>query len=139
MGVCGLDFEESKFSLYFYCYLPEGTTLPDAADKAASMAFLFGLRSSLVEITHNWGTEDPSTNFQGYHNGNVEPRGFGHIAIVVPDIYDAIDRLEAAGCKIIKKPDDGKMKGIAFVADPDGYWVEFIPDGWDGSAVARRV
>lgn len=90
-----------------------------------------------MELTHNWGTEDPANNFAGYHNGNLEPRGFGHLAVVVPDIYAAIDRIEAAGCKIVKKPDDGRMKGIAFVADPDGYWIEFIPEAWNGSAPSR--
>ena len=25
-----------------------------------------------------------------------------------------------------KKPDDGRMKGLAFVYDPDGYWVEIV-------------
>lgn len=101
------------------------------------MSFLFSQRTTLVELTHNWGTEDPATNFAGYHTGNTEPRGFGHLAVVVPDIYAAIDRIEAAGAKIVKKPDDGRMKGIAFVADPDGYWIEFIPDAWNGSAPTR--
>lgn len=26
----------------------------------------------------------------------------------------------------MKKPDDGKMKGLAFVQDPDGYWIEIL-------------
>ncbi|MBA0844481.1 hypothetical protein Goarm_001577, partial [Gossypium armourianum] len=34
--------------------------------------------------------------FKGYHTGNSEPRGFG------------------------------KMKGIAFIKDPDGYWIEIF-------------
>jgi hypothetical protein len=25
-----------------------------------------------------------------------------------------------------QKPDEGRMKGLAFVADPDGYWIEVI-------------
>ncbi|XP_058107957.1 lactoylglutathione lyase-like isoform X4 [Magnolia sinica] len=35
-------------------------------------------------------------DFKGYHNGNSEPRGFG------------------------------KMKGLAFIKDPDGYWIEIF-------------
>jgi lactoylglutathione lyase len=27
------------------------------------------------------------------------------------------------GVEFVKRPDDGKMKGLAFVKDPDGYWV----------------
>ena len=25
-----------------------------------------------------------------------------------------------------KKPDDGNMKGLAFIKDPDGYWIEIL-------------
>ena len=37
--------------------------------------------------------------------------------------------LEAAGCSFKKKPDEGRMKGLAFVYDPDGYWVELVKRG----------
>ena len=32
----------------------------------------------------------------------------------------------ALGVNFIKKPDDGKMKGLAFITDPDGYWIEIL-------------
>ena len=53
------------------------------------------------------GTEtDPA--FAGYDNGNVEPnRGFGHVAMMVDDVYAASAELEAAGVKFQKKPDEG--------------------------------
>jgi len=28
--------------------------------------------------------------------------------------------------EFIKKPNDGKMKGLAFIKDPDGYWIEIL-------------
>ena len=74
------DFESMEFSLYFMGYLDAGETIPE--DKAERARWLFG-RAALVEITHNWGTEkDP--DFAGYHDGNAEPQGFGHIGTIEP-------------------------------------------------------
>jgi catechol 2,3-dioxygenase-like lactoylglutathione lyase family enzyme len=52
--------------------------------------------------------------------------GFGHIAMMTPDVYASCDQLEAQGVKFQKKPDEGRMKGLAFALDPDGYWIEII-------------
>jgi len=38
----------------------------------------------------------------------------------------ALAVVQAAGVEFKKKPDDGRMKGLAFVYDPDGYWVEIV-------------
>lgn len=55
------------------------------------------------------------------NNGNVEPhRGFGHIAVMTRDVYGECAALEADGVRFQKRPDEGKMKGIAFALDPDG-------------------
>jgi lactoylglutathione lyase len=126
------DFEWGNFSLYFFAYLQPGEKVPTFSSPEDELAYVFSLRTHCVEITHNWGTESDA-NFAGYHTGNTEPRGFGHIAVVVPNVEAAIARLEAAGVNIVKRPDGGKIKGIAFVADPDGYWVEILPEGWRGS------
>ncbi|WP_420466736.1 lactoylglutathione lyase [Panacagrimonas sp.] len=117
------DFAEMKFSLYFVGYLrPEDGALPE--DPVARAEFTFNQKGA-IELTHNWGTESDDS-FTGYHNGNADPRGFGHIGITVPDVYAACERFEALGVEFVKRPDDGKMKGLAFIKDPDGYWIEVL-------------
>lgn len=44
----------------------------------------------------------------------------------MPDVYEACKRFEKLNVNFIKKPDDGKMKGLAFIQDPDGYWIEIF-------------
>lgn len=116
-----LDFPEMKFSLYFVGYeKPED--IPDDPKDRCAWTFC---RKATVELTHNWGTEsDP--DFKGYHNGNSDPRGFGHIGLAVPDVEAACKRFEELGVEFQKKPNDGSMKGIAFIKDPDGYWIEIF-------------
>ena len=116
------DFDGMNFSLYFMGYLGDGETIPD--DRAERAQWVFG-RPALVELTHNWGTESDAA-FGGYHDGNAEPQGFGHIGISVPDVYAACERFEQLGIEFVKRPDDGKMKGLAFIKDPDGYWIEIL-------------
>ncbi len=81
-------------------------------------------QKSILELTHNYGTESDD-NFS-YHHGNSEPRGFGHIAFRVPDVHKACERFEKMGVVFQKKPSEGKMSNIAFIKDPDGYWVEIV-------------
>ncbi|ODT88054.1 lactoylglutathione lyase [Phenylobacterium sp. SCN 70-31] len=121
-----LDFAEAKFSLLFLALLRDGETVPQ--DAAERLRFVFS-RETTLELTYNWGTEtDP--DFPGYHDGNAEPRGFGHLGVSVPDVAAACARFEALGVDFVKRPDEGRMKGIAFIKDPDGYWIEILsPNG----------
>ena len=111
-----LQFPEAKFDLYFLGY-----DSPNALSHGNSTFD----REGLIELTHNYGTEnDPDYKV---NNGNVEPhRGFGHTCISVDNIQAACQRIEDAGYKFQKKLTDGKMRNIAFALDPDGYWVEII-------------
>jgi lactoylglutathione lyase len=113
------DFPDMAFSLYFMGY-PMSDIPEDRAERAK---WIFE-QPALLELTHNYGTES-ETDFH-YHNGNDEPRGFGHIGISVPDVYAASERFEKLGVEFVKRPDDGNMKGLAFIRDPDGYWVEIL-------------
>ena len=70
-----------------------------------------------IELTYNWGVDS-------YDLGNA----FGHLALGVPDVYGACEKIKAAGGKVTREA--GPVKGgstvIAFVTDPDGYKIELI-------------
>ncbi|GMH36857.1 hypothetical protein BSKO_04730 [Bryopsis sp. KO-2023] len=116
-----LDFPEMEFSLFFMGYeAPE--SIPDDEKERASWTFR---QRGCIELTYNYGT-DTDPEFKGYHNGNSDPRGFGHIGICVPNVEAACKRFEELGVEFVKKPNDGKLKNLAFVKDPDGYWIEVL-------------
>ncbi|XP_039981065.1 lactoylglutathione lyase-like [Xiphias gladius] len=115
-----IDFPSVRFSLYFLGYEAK---LDVPADIRERTAWTFS-RPGTVELTHNWGSESDET--LSYHNGNNEPRGFGHIGIAVPDVYSACKLFEEQGVTFVKKPDSGRMKDLAFIQDPDGYWIEIL-------------
>ncbi len=73
-----------------------------------------------IELTYNHGVDR-------YDMGTA----FGHIALGVPDVVAACERIRAAGGNITREP--GPVKGgtsmIAFVTDPDGYKIELIQRG----------
>ncbi|KAG9044990.1 Lactoylglutathione lyase [Tulasnella sp. UAMH 9824] len=122
-----LHFNDDKFSLYFLGFdHSDGKDTKEAKQDARKDEGLIGWKG-VLELNHNHGTEsDPE--FKGYASGNQEPgRGFGHIAITVDDIQAACDRFERLGVRFQKKLTDGKMKNIAFILDPDGYWIEIVP------------
>lgn len=127
-----LDFADMRFSLYFLAYLAEGETVPD--DPAERARFIF-TRETTLELTHNWGTESDAA-FSGYHTGNTDPRGFGHIGISVPDVAAACARFEQLSVSFKKRLLDGTMKDIAFITDPDGYWIEILSPAGMTAAVA---
>jgi len=93
------DYPEGRFTLVFVGY----------GDEASG---------SVIELTHNWDRETD------YDIGD----GFGHLAVAVPDIYGAVDKMRAEGVTITREP--GPMKHgktvIAFIEDPDGYKIELI-------------
>ncbi|WP_198969073.1 lactoylglutathione lyase [Xylophilus sp. ASV27] len=70
-----------------------------------------------IELTYNYGIDS-------YDLG----KGYGHIALGVPDVAAACERIKAAGGVVTREA--GPVKGgttvIAFVRDPDGYQIELI-------------
>mmetsp|Transcript_32365 Transcript_32365/g.75136 ORF Transcript_32365/g.75136 Transcript_32365/m.75136 type:complete len:360 (+) Transcript_32365:55-1134(+) len=136
-----IRFDDFKFTVYFLERQKEGQVSPECSLEQTSAEcerYLWTMDGSTIELTHNHGTE-MDDSFKVW-NGNTgkdagegpnyaeEPaaRGFGHIAFNVDDVYKTCEVLEAAGVRFQKKPDDGRMKGLAFALDPDGYWVEIV-------------
>ena len=116
-----LDFPEMKFSLYFLHLPGLGDAVPDDAGERTAWTFS---QRGILELTHNWGTEsDPAFK---YHDGNAQPQGFGHICFSVPDLDAAIAWFDANAVVFVKRADQGKMKDVAFIKDPDGYWIEIV-------------
>lgn len=116
-------------SLKFYCDILGMKLLrqKDYPGGEFTLAFVgYGDESdhSVIELTYNWGVEQ-------YEIGT----GYGHIALGVDDIYANCEQIRAAGGKITREP--GPMKHgntvIAFVEDPDGYKIELIQLGTQGS------
>jgi lactoylglutathione lyase len=116
-----LDFPEMKFSLYFLAKLEGDEQVP--ADPGQRLVWTFS-QQGILELTHNWGTEDQA-DFR-YHDGNAQPQGFGHICFAVPDLAAAIRWFDENQVPYVKRPEQGKMKDIAFIKDPDGYWIEIL-------------
>ena len=89
---------DQKYSLAFVGY---GTN-PDHAE---------------IELTYNHGVDS-------YELGTA----FGHLALGVPDVRGACEKIRAGGGNVTREA--GPVKGgttvIAFVTDPDGYKIELI-------------
>jgi lactoylglutathione lyase len=119
-----LDFPEMTFSLYFLHRPVEGNVPPD--DEGERTAWTFS-QHGILELTHNWGTES-DVDFK-YHDGNAQPQGFGHICFSVPDLDAAVRWFDDNEVPYVKRPEQGKMKDVAFVKDPDGYWIEIVEPG----------
>lgn len=119
-----LDFPEMKFSLYFLHRASADQAPPE--DLGERTAWTFAQRG-ILELTHNWGTEaDPAFK---YHDGNAQPQGFGHICFSVPDLDAAVAWFDENQITYVKRPEQGKMKDVAFIKDPDGYWIEIVEPG----------
>lgn len=95
------------------------TERPDQGYSLAFVGFNEGNKSgdAEIELTHNHGVSD-------YDLGSA----YGHIALALPDVAAACEKIRSAGGNITREA--GPVKGgstvIAFVEDPDGYKIELI-------------
>lgn len=90
---------------------------PDGRFTLAFVGYGEEHEGAVIELTHNWDTT-------AYELGNA----YGHIALEVEDVYQACQRIKAAGGKVTREA--GPMKHgttiLAFVEDPDGYKIELL-------------
>ncbi len=93
------EYPDGKFTNTFVGYQPEG-------------------EGTSLELTYNWDQEED------YEMG----QGWGHLALMVEDVYATCDKLAEEGV-IISRP-AGPMKHgtrvIAFIEDPDGHKIELV-------------
>jgi lactoylglutathione lyase len=110
-----------------------------------------GTRKGLLELYHV-----PHDTQNSYATGNEKGAlGFGHVGFTVPDVGATIERLKKVcpDLEVLKglgedsfasmgvpytgeggedsKVEDGYkavFRQLAFVKDPDGYWVELVPE-----------
>lgn len=124
LGMSLMRVNEQKgggFNLYFLGYPgSEGIPKEDVPDGVNPLAG----KEGLLELTWNYGTEKEEGPV--YHNGNDNPQGFGHICLSVDDIHAACSFFEEKKVNWKKRLTDGTMKNLAFVLDPDNYWIEII-------------
>lgn len=92
------DYPEGKFTLAFVGYGEESA-------------------NTVIELTYNWGVDH-------YDIG----KGYGHIAIEVADVYVACAEVKRLGGTVIREagPMNAGTTIIAFITDPDGYYIELI-------------
>lgn len=124
--IARLDHEDDKCTEYFLAY-SWASAVEDGVSEAEKAEWVQARRECKVLLKHHWGTENESG--QMYAHGNAKPhRGFGHLGIIVDDIYGTTQAMEKEGYKIIRQPAPfGGAGEISFVAEPStGYWVELI-------------
>lgn len=104
------DYPGGEFTLAFVGYGDESDT-------------------AVIELTYNWGVDS-------YDLGNA----YGHIALGIDDIYGTCEKIKQQGGNVTREP--GPMKHgttvIAFVEDPNGYKIELIQLGTQGSAKEEK-
>ena len=90
---------------------------PDGRFTLAFMGYGDENDHTVIELTHNWDTSE-------YDHGSA----FGHIAIEVDDVYEAVERIKQQGGKVVREagPMQHGKTVLAFVEDPDGYKIELL-------------
>mmetsp|Transcript_9005 Transcript_9005/g.39710 ORF Transcript_9005/g.39710 Transcript_9005/m.39710 type:complete len:143 (+) Transcript_9005:959-1387(+) len=115
--------------------------LDASASEPKPHVYLENLDNYVLVLHHYHGSENDEK--LTYHNGNTDPKGFGHIGFIVTDVEKAVEEAEKKGIAIKRKAGPFQDAGvIAFILDPDGYWIELIQrngsEQKDASTAARQ-
>jgi len=97
---------------------------PDGEFTLAFVGYGSEQENAVLELTYNWGQN-------GYEMGTA----YGHIAIEVDDVYKATEKAQAMGAKVLREagPMNAGTTILSFLEDPDGYQIELLGKGWQGS------
>ena len=135
-----LRIKDPQRSLEFYRFLGMGLVQKECVPDAQSDRYFLGYvrrgdvsfsgedwhnREGILELVHRHGTEDDAS-FQ-VSSGNDRPLlGYGHICVSVDNLEAVCQQLEMEGAQWGKRLKDGWNQFMAFVKDPDGYWIELL-------------
>lgn len=121
---------------YHFATIPSGAHLvADLKSEAARDAARDASATLLVLHHHAASTAGTdATTAAAAAAGGAAPAptlrpGYGHIGFLTDDLDPTCDEMDAAGVEFTKKPLQGKMRGLAFIKDLDGYSIEVIQRG----------
>lgn len=107
---------------FYFLATPHGVDSDGDVDADGS---LWSHRGAVLQLRYDHGAKEDADLL--INNGNMEPhRGFGHIAFNVDDVYAHCAAMERDGAAFKKRPNEGRMKGLAFAMDPNSYWIEVV-------------
>lgn len=120
--------EAGKFSNYFLAYVHDDSFVENSMPLSERHKL-----ESLIELTHNWGTEDDEAF--SYHDGNSTENGahagYAHTCVSCDDSVKFCKGIEEKyGDEIkwaVKVGTSPISAESAFIMDPDGYQIEIIP------------
>jgi len=97
---------------------------PDGEFTLAFVGYGSEQQNAVLELTYNWGQDS-------YETGSA----YGHLAIEVDDVYKATEKAQAMGAKVLREagPMNAGTTILSFLEDPDGYQIELLGKGWQGS------
>ncbi|MEM6638064.1 MAG: VOC family protein [Pseudomonadota bacterium] len=112
-----LDLEKSMAFYEMLGFTEDRRTVSDKGRFTNVHLTAEGDARDTLELTYNWDGDDGLPS---------DSRHFGHIAVLVDDIYAKCQEFMDAGVTINRPPHDGNM---AFIRSPDNISIELLQNG----------